>query len=203
MKVWGITGLIGSGKSTAVKYLAELGYEVVDADQVSRLVVDRNTDVGKEGFEKVYRAFGSKVLDNLGNLDRGALRKRMMAFPHERQQIEAILHPLILGYISKKMTEWKANGVALAFVEGSRLIESGFHNVIAGIIVVTATEDDRVKRLVKRDSMGKDEVRMMVQLQDEGLMRRFAKVEWKNDKTVKNLQNQIDAFVAAKLADKS
>lgn len=198
MKVWGITGLIGSGKSTAVAYLAGKGYPVVDADQVSRLVVDRHTEVGKEGFEKVYRTFGAKVLNNLGDLDRGALRRRMMTDPNDRQQLEAILHPLILNYISKKMAEWKADDYVMGFVEGSRLIESGFHNVLAGLVVVSTPDDQRVKRLMKRDSMGKDEVTMMVELQDGTLMQRFGKAEWKNNKTLKHLHDQIDAFLIAK-----
>ena len=87
----------------------------------------------------------------------------------------------------------------MGFVEGTRLIESKFHDLLAGIIVVTASEKERVKRVIKRDSMGKDEVVMMMTLQDESLMRRFAKVIWDNDKTVKNLTSQIDKFLAERL----
>ena len=77
MEVWGITGVIGSGKSTAVAYLKTGDYPVIDADQVSRIVVDKDTEDGKEGFAKIYRAFGASVLNNLGQLDRRALRLRL------------------------------------------------------------------------------------------------------------------------------
>lgn len=68
MEVWGITGVIGSGKSSAIAYLKEKGYPVIDADQVSRIVVERDTEEeGKEGFGAIYKAFGSTVLDKTEN----------------------------------------------------------------------------------------------------------------------------------------
>ncbi len=201
MKVFGVTGLMGSGKSTAMSYIAELGYPMIDADQVSRLVVDRKTEVGKEGFEKIYKAFGASVLNNLGELDRGALRKRMMTNPGDRENLEAILHPLILNYIQKQMIAWKSSGSKLGFIEGSRLIESNFHNILAAIVLVTTSEADRTKRLMKRDSMGKDEIVMMLRLQDEQLMKRIARYTWVNDKTVPALKKQIDEFLTSRLKE--
>lgn len=201
MKVFGITGVIGSGKSSAVTHLRDLGYPTIDADQVSRLVVDRKTEAGKEGFEKIYKSFGASVLNNLGELDRGALRKRMMTNPTDRDNLEAILHPLIVAYIQKEMVKWKSSGAKLGFIEGSRLIESGFHNMLAGIVLVTAPEDQRLKRLMKRDSMGKDEVAMMLRLQDEGLMKRIARYTWLNDKTQPALKKTIEQFIGERLKD--
>lgn len=195
MQVWGITGTMGSGKSTAATYLKSKNIPILDADQVSRIVVDRNTELGKEGFVNVYKAFGNGVLDNLGNLDRRALRKRMMLDPRDRDVLEGILHPLIVRYITEQMRKWKEQNVPIAFVEGTRLVESGFHKLLAGIILVSAPMDMRVKRLVKRDSMGVDEVKMMCALQDEPLMRINSKFEWKNDKAASHLHTQIDAFL--------
>ncbi len=202
MEVWGITGVIGSGKTTAIQYLKEKGCPVIDADEVSRLVVDRHTPVGKEGFEKILRAFGPSVLDNLGNLDRKALRKKMMLTPRDRDTLESILHPLIVNYIRNIMREWKEKNVALGFVEGARLVESGFHNLLAGIVLVSASEPDRLKRIMKRDSMAKDEVMMMFGLQDESLMKSASRVQWLNSKTLKDFYKQIDAFCEPKLNKK-
>lgn len=198
MEVWGITGVIGSGKSTAVRYLSGLGFPVVDADEISRRVVDRSTEEGKEGFEKVYKAFGPSVLDSLGNLDRRALRKRMMLNPQDRDTLEALLHPLILKSIERIMRQWKQEDRTMGFIEGARLVESGFHNVLAGVILVTASPPTRVKRIMKRDGMAKMEVEMMFGLQDESFMKRASKVVWNNDKTEKNLQQQIDQFLISK-----
>lgn len=198
-EVWGVTGVIGSGKSTAMKLINELGYPGIDADQVSRIVVDKKREEGKKGFALIYKAFGAEVLNNLGELDRPALRKRMMRNPDDRKILESILHPLILEYITKVMTNWKSSGTKLAFIEGTRLIESNFHNMLAGIIVVTASEPLKIKRLMKRDSMGRDEVFQMLQLQNEALMKRIAKHEWKNESSEAVLKKQIQDFIAKRL----
>ncbi len=198
-EVWGVTGVIGSGKSTAMKLINELGYPGIDADQVSRIVVDKKREEGKKGFALIYKAFGSEVLNNLGELDRPALRKRMMRNPDDRKILESILHPLILEYITKVMTNWKSSGTKLAFIEGTRLIESNFHNMLTGIIVVTASEPLKIKRLMKRDSMGRDEVFQMLQLQNEALMKRIAKHEWKNESSEAVLKKQIQDFIAKRL----
>src|SRR5687768_2399622 len=102
-EVWGVTGVIGSGKSTAMRILTELGYPGIDADQVSRIVVDKKREEGKKGFELIYKAFGSEVLNSLGELDRPAMRKRMVKNPEDRKVLETILHPLIIDYITKTM----------------------------------------------------------------------------------------------------
>lgn len=198
-EVWGVTGVIGSGKSTAMKILTEMGYSGIDADQVSRIVVDKKTEEGKRGFEQIYRAFGSGVLNSLGELDRPALRRRMMQNPDDHKTLEAIMHPLIVDYITRTMTKWKAAGAKLAFVEGTRLIESGFHNMLTGIIIVTAKEDQKIKRVMKRDHMGKDEVSMMVRMQDETLMKRIAKAEWKNEASEAALKKIIQTFVETRM----
>ena len=198
-EVWGVTGVMGSGKSTAMKIIGSLGYPGIDADQVSRIVVDKKREEGKKGFEAIYRAFGSKVLNSLGELDRPALRRRMMTNPEDRKVLESILHPLIIEYITKTMTTWKSSGTKLAFIEGTRLIESGFHSMLAGIIMVSAKEDQLIKRVIKRDSMGKDEVTQMIRLQDASLMKRVAKHEWKNEGSETALQKVIEAFIETRL----
>lgn len=198
-EVWGVTGVIGSGKSTAMKILGEMGFQGIDADQVSRIVVDKKTEEGKKGFEQIYRAFGSTVLNSLGELDRPAMRRRMMQNPEDHKLLESIMHPLIVEYITKVMMKWKAAGEKLAFIEGTRLIESGFHNLLAGIIIVTAKEDQKIKRVMKRNSMGKEEVTQMVRLQDETLMKRIAKAEWKNEGTETALKKVIEAFVETRM----
>ena len=73
--------------------------------------------------------------------------------------------------------------------------------MLQGIVVVTAQEKHRVKRVMERDSMGRDEVIQMFSLQDERLMKQIAKYEWKNNKDLDHLQDQIDVFITER-ADK-
>lgn len=197
MEIWGITGLMGTGKTSATQYLSGLGYPCVDVDQATRLTVDRNTDLGKEGFAQIYRIFGETVLDKLGNLDRTALRKRILMNPSEKEKLEAAIDPLVLKYIEKTVQTWPERGAKIGFVEGARLVEAGYHNILKGIIQITAPIEKRINRLAKRDSMGKQEIEMMFRLQDrEELMRRVCKIQWKNDGPLKALEGQIDKFIA-------
>ncbi|MBS1985691.1 MAG: dephospho-CoA kinase [Bdellovibrionales bacterium] len=198
MEIWGITGLAGTGKTTAARHLGEKGCPTVDVDSLTRLAVDRNTEMGKEGFAQIYRIFGDSVLDRTGTLDRSALRKRIMTNPSEKTRLEAAIDPIVQKYVEAKAKEWANQGAKLAFVEGSRLVEAGYHNILKGIIQVTAPLEKRINRVAKRDSMGKQEVELMFQLQDRGeeLMRRLAKTQWKNDGTQKAFTEQMDRFVA-------
>ena len=127
----------------------------------------------------------------------------MMTNPHEREMLESILHPRILDYIQKQMRKWKENNTKIAFVEGARLIESGFHKLLAGLVLVTSDEKNRIKRVMKRDSMGKDEVTMMMELQNEHLMKSTCKVQWVNDTKTSDLHKKIDEFIKIRLAKQS
>jgi dephospho-CoA kinase len=196
MEIWGLTGLMGAGKTTAADYLASLGAPIIDVDQVARLVVDRNTDIGREGFARIYKIFGDSVLDRLGNLDRAAMRKRMMTNAADRERLEATLDPLVLEHVEKMTRGWSDTGAILGILQGSRLIEAKFHNIVKGMIQVVTSIDKRINRVAKRDNMGKQEVDLMFKLQDrEELMRRICKVQWKNDGTKKALEAAIDRFV--------
>jgi dephospho-CoA kinase len=206
MEVWGITGLRGSGKTTAARYLAEKGYPTIDADQIAQLVVNRNTEEGREGFEAIYRVFGNQVLDNLGNLDKRALMKKLLLNPSDKEKIESILDPLVLKHVEKAGIKWKQSGAKFAFIEGSRLAEAGFHRVTSGLIHVATDFSKRVNRVAKRDSMGKLEVEAMLQAQvgaaDTDLMKRASKREWKNDGSEAAFRKTIDAFLEERLGAK-
>jgi dephospho-CoA kinase len=198
MKVFGITGLMGTGKTTASDYLKSKKIPVLDADEATRRVVDKNTAEGKDGFAKIYKAFGPTVLNSLGQLDRPALRKRIAANPHEKSVVEDILNPLIHEYVRKKMTEWKSANAPLAFIEGARIFETGLDKVVAGVVHISAPESERIKRIVKRDTMGKDEAALMIRAQGGAeYYSRFSKFEWKNDKKPADLEKLIDAFISS------
>jgi dephospho-CoA kinase len=127
---------------------------------------------------------------------------RMMRQPEDRKKLEEILHPLILDYIEKWAKDQKELGAKLLFVEGSRLVESGFFRSLHGLIVITAQEKKIIPRVVKRDSMGKDEVQMMISLQDQSAMLREAKYEIQNNGALKEFHTKIDKFLSERTAPK-
>lgn len=195
MKVWGITGLIGTGKTEAVNYLAELGFPCVNMEQISKTLVDKNTDIGREGFTRIYKIFGGDVLNSLGQLDAGKLAQKLLLNPHDRKLIEEAIDPLLNDVIEKKRVEWMKDEVELAFIEGARIYDSGMDKNLSGVITIEADVNKRVKRVAKRDHMGETEVKLMFQYQDNTLMSRLATKKWDNNKTKPALFKQIDTFL--------
>jgi dephospho-CoA kinase len=200
MEVWGITALMGSGRRTAAEYLASEGFPVIDIDDLSRRLVDKKTDLGKEGFERIYRIFGNSVLNSLGDLDPGKLMKRILTNPNDKLELEKAIDPLVHRFVEKKRIEWKTAGVQLAFLHGARLLDAGFPKSLRGMIRVSCSFDNRTKRVMKRDSMGKEEVTLMFRMQDNQThLERNTQVNWKNDTKITDLKKQIDEWTTEQL----
>jgi len=196
MQVWGITALMGCGRRTAAQYLISKGFEVIDVDDLSRKLVDKKTEMGKEGFARIYKLLGNSVLNSLGDLDRSKLIKRLVTNPNDKLEIEKVIDPLVFKEVEKIRVEWKSHDIKVAFVHGSRLIEMGFPKTLRGMIRVSAAHDQRVKRVIKRDSMGKEEIELMFRMQDnQTFIERNTQANWKNDGKVTDLQKAIDAWV--------
>ncbi len=196
MKVWGLTGQVGSGKTTAVEFFKKKGIPVLEVDKISPRLLDKNTSEGKEGFEKIYRLFGNSVLDKLGNLDRSAIRKRILQNPHEKQSLEEIINPILHKIVTEQMKNWNSQNVALAFVEGARLFESGIDKLVFKVLTISAPEDQRTKRVSKRDSLGKDEAAMLIKMQESQLMKNLTKNEVKNDKKISDFESALEDFIS-------
>ncbi|NCN41005.1 dephospho-CoA kinase [bacterium] len=200
MKVWGLTGQLGTGKSTATEYLGTLGYPSVNLEDLFRRSINKDTDDGREGFTRIYKIFGNEVLNSLGQLDPRKLGQKLMLNPEDRKRIEEAIDPLVNDLVEKKRIEWKEQGVELGFVEGARVFESGMDKNLRGVVAIEADFNKRVKRIAKRDHMGENEVKMMFQMQDNAVISRLSKVKWKNDGSIPALKKQIDAFVDEQLA---
>ena len=202
MQVWAITGLWGTGKTTAVDYLQSKGYPSVNIEELSRRLINKDTEEGREGFQKIYKVFGNEILNAQGGLDRTKLLKRIMLNPHEKKNLEGAIDPLVASAIDKLRVRWKESGTPFAFIEGARIFEGGFDKGLRGVIALNVDLEKRVKRLMKRDSMGVDEVRLMIQMQDTDIIRRLASVALDNNGKVESLHKQIDAFLKEKSAIK-
>ena len=186
-RVIGLTGGIGSGKSTVAAMLAQLGAEVIDADQVAREVVKPGLPV----FEDIVREFGREVLQPDGTLDRKRLGARVFADPGARRRLEAITHPRIAMETQRRIGASKAPVVVY---EATLLVENGIHKAMDGLIVVTAPETQQVARVVARDGLAADEVerRLAAQLP---AAKKAAEADWvvKNEGSLADLQRQVEA----------
>jgi dephospho-CoA kinase len=154
----GLTGGIASGKSTAAARFAELGVPVIDADEVARAVVAP----GESGYAQVVNRFGRGILAADAGLDRRVLRDRVFADPAERQDLEAILHPLIRAEMQRRANAALGPYVVLAI---PLLVESGRREQVDRVLVVDVDEAAQLERLMRRDASTQAQARAILAAQ--------------------------------------
>lgn len=147
----GLTGGIGSGKSTVAERLAGLGAGVVDADLLSREL----TEPGSAALEEMASVFGREILTSDGALDRSALRVRAFADPAMRARLESILHPRIRALMSERVA---ALSSPYAILVVPLLLETGQDSLVDRVLVVDVPEEVQVQRVQKRSGLPPDEI---------------------------------------------
>ncbi|MEO6951097.1 MAG: dephospho-CoA kinase [Polyangia bacterium] len=170
MRVYGLTGGIGSGKSTVARLLATHGAAVIDADRVARDVVEPGTD----GLARVVAAFGSGVVDSDGKLDRKAVGVRVFSDEDARRTLNGILHPLIAAETARRIQALAATDVDVTVYEAALLVESGGWRAFDGLIVVESTAALQEQRVVGRDSISVEDARRRMLSQTSNSERRAA-----------------------------
>jgi dephospho-CoA kinase len=160
MKIVGLTGNIGSGKSTVARLIVEAGVPVIDADRVAREVVAP----GMPALREIEARFPG-VLAADGQLDRAALAARVFAAPDERKALEAILHPRIALEVHRQLHALEESGCPLAIYEAALIVENGMQHGQDGLIVVTVPPDEQLRRVLARDRMSEAEARTRIAAQ--------------------------------------
>jgi len=183
----GLTGGIGSGKSTVGRMLSDRGAVVLDSDVLAREAVEPGTS----GFDAVVARFGDGVLRPDGSLDRHALASIVFADDAARADLEAIVHPAVRRAIAEAVAA-HAHTDDVVVVDSPLLIETGAHEGFPLVVVVTASADARVARLVER---GMDEAdvgaRMAAQMPLEEKVA-LADLVVENDGTPAELEERVD-----------
>lgn len=159
--VFGLTGGIGSGKSTVAARLRARGVPVIDADVLAREVVEP----GSAGLGEIVEAFGEGVLDADGALDRKALAAIVFGDEPARQRLNAITHPRVRALSVERIAELDRRGEPLACYEVPLLVESGLAPLLRPLVVVSVPEDVQVARAAARDQSTEDEARARVRAQ--------------------------------------
>lgn len=162
MKTIGITGGIGSGKSTVTEFLKGKNYPVIDADMIAREIVEP----GSEVLAQLVSHFGGSILNPDGTLNRKALADLAFANPSEKLMLDKITHGAILDMVSKRISALKNSMKAsLLFVDAALLIESGLYRQMDEVWLVTAHEALRIKRVVARDRLDAERVKKRIRMQ--------------------------------------
>lgn len=155
----GLTGGIGSGKSTVAGLFAALGVPVIDTDVIARDL----TAPGAAALNEIRAAFGEMVMRTDGTLDRAALRRRVFADDEARRQLEAILHPRIRRIVEQGCAKVDA---PYALIVIPLLVETGsYRDLLNRVLVVDCPEDLQVARVMARSQLPLDEVRAILAAQ--------------------------------------
>ncbi len=161
MRVLGVTGNIGSGKSTVCLLLRQLGCPVVDADLVAHRVYRR----GSRTWNQVVETFGSHVVRADGAIDRAWLGALVFADARARERLNAIVHPATRRSVQRRLAALRREGHGLAAIEATLLIEAGWLDMVDRLWVVAAPEDAVVERLGRDRQLDEAEVRVRLSAQ--------------------------------------
>ena len=154
----GLTGGIGSGKSTVAALLAMRGVPVIDTDEIAH----RLSEPGQAAFDEIARTFGQDILDKNRRIDRDRLRERVFDNPDERRRLETILHPRIRAAVGEKLAEIEAPYCVIVV---PLLLESGFTDLADRILVVDVMESVQIQRAATRSGLSEPETRKIMAAQ--------------------------------------
>lgn len=162
----GLTGSIGSGKSTVSARLKSLGALILDADIIAREVVE----IGTEGLKQIERVFGSEAIAADGSLDRKAVARIVFADSEKRQQLNGIIHPAVLSELKRRSSAQQAKDrTRLIIWDVPLLIEAGWADHTDSVWLVTAPMQTRLERIIARDgcTLSQAENRIRAQLSED------------------------------------
>jgi dephospho-CoA kinase len=157
----GLTGGIGSGKSTVARAFAALGAAWVDADDVAREIVAP----GEPALEAISRRYGKAVLQQNGTLNRAALREIIFATPTEREWLESVTHPRVRERLLTHLERLQATPAAYVLLVSPLLFESGQDALVERCLVVDLPEALQRERTLARDNVSRDQVNAILAAQ--------------------------------------
>ena len=188
MKI-GITGGIGSGKSTVTDYLISKGYEVIDCDKLARDIVEPGSVV----LDELVRAFGADILRDDGTLDREKTAQIVFKDEEKRAVLNSITHTAIYDIIDERVA---AAPNALHFIDAALMFETGSDKQMDKVWLVTCRDDIRKKRIAIRDNMEEDMIDARIRSQmPEELKKEKADEILDNSGTVEELYAGVERLL--------
>jgi dephospho-CoA kinase len=188
MKIIGLTGGIGSGKSTVARFLAELGAAVIDLDKIGHEVQKPHSAV----WQQFVSAFGKEILTPSGEIDRVKLGAIVFKNREALMRLNNIIHPAIDGIVAEKINEFRRKGFKVAVLEAAAMIDAGKTDLVEELWVTVAPESVVVKRLHKRSGYSETDSRTRInaQLKNEERLKKAA-VIFQTDCTLDELKSRV------------
>jgi len=183
----GLTGGIGSGKSTVAKTLQSKGVTLADADQIAREVVAP----GEPALIKITQTFGSEILLQDGSLNRAELKRKIFSDPTAKEQLESILHPSIRQRLLQRVEQAADTPYVLADIP--LLVENHYVDYFDRVVVVDCTEEQQIARVKSRDELNETQIKKIMLSQASRQTRLAAATDIiDNTGDLKSLQSQIE-----------
>ena len=193
MKTLGVTGGIGSGKTTVCRLFEELGARVFYADVEAKRLMQEDATVR----DAIVEAFGDESYDDDGNLDRAYLAEQVFGDDEKLDRLNAIVHPRVFEAFQEAARRAERAGVDLLVHEAALIFEAGGDRHLDAVAVVDAPEEVRVQRVVERDDVTPEQVRARMRHQlPPAEVRRRADHVIENTGTVADLRDQVRAVYA-------
>ncbi len=188
----GLTGGLGSGKSTVAKILRELGYTVVDADEMARLAVGPDSP----GLAKVLDQFGTELLSPDRQLDRKKLGQKVFGDAEALAKLEALIHPIVAKLTEERRRAAENRGEKIAFYDVPLLFEKNMGKMFSAVVVVNSALEARLQRGRQRDGLSEEQVKARLghQIPLEEKVRQ-ADYVIENNGSMADLKRAVDEFL--------
>lgn len=180
--VVGLTGGIGSGKSTVANAFSREGITVIDADVIARQVVE----VGSDALITIGKKFGNNILNHDASLNRSALREYIFTHPDDKAWLNALLHPIIKQIM---LSQIKTVTSAYCLLVAPLLLENGLDAFCQRVLVVDTSEESQIQRTIKRDNLNMTQVQNIIASQ----LNRKARLAIADD-VLKNDNSEMELF---------
>ena len=186
-----VTGGAGSGKTTVCKRLKELGVKVISSDALAREAVAK----GSPAYKNIVNYFGEKVLISDGNINRQMLRRSIINDDVARLALERFIHPEISKLMQRKTAKAEEDGDRVVLIEVPLLFELGLEGQFDVVVVVSTDFELRVKRLMDRDNISREEAENLlnVQMPNKDKVER-AEFVLTNEGSKEQLKKSVDLF---------
>lgn len=193
MLIIGLTGGIGSGKTTVSQYFESLGVPVIDADHLTRELVEP----GQPALREIAKRLGADLIRPDGELDRARLRERIFTHPEQRQILEHILHPRAREAALHRLAALRhsTNPPPYVILSVPLLIESGWTDLVQRVLVIDTTPALQQQRASQRDGLSAEQINAVIHSQVDRKTRLAAADDIiHNDADIPALQAQLDTL---------
>lgn len=192
MKWIGLTGGMGTGKSTVSGIIQRLGYNVVNADHMAHKVLEPTSPA----FAKIVEFFGAEILTADKKIDRKILGKIVFDDKYKLSKLEAITHPVISQMVKQEKAKLESQGVDIAFYDVPLLYEKKMHKMFDKIIVVFCKKDLQFQRAQERTGLSLDDVRKRI-AQQIPIEQKVAAADYtlRNDGTLEELEMNVQTLL--------